>query len=185
MAVHVQLQLQCPYTTELIRDVLEDANDVFTTMTSPTSKNSAVLHWLEYEDLDFDLLYHLMKGGSETRKVLANSFCIRKGLLRKANFSAFLQKYLAKVNSTLPLSRFFIADLHSDRIPFSVSTTRNRTFSNWPIPTISTRRSTKHLNCAMHSQQTSTKTSRPSRSFSRRRFSTRPANCSSSLVNRN
>ena len=99
MAVHVQLQLQCPYTTELIRHVLEDADGLFTTMTSLTSTDSSVLYWLEYEELDFDRLYHLMKH-SESRKVLANSFCIRKGLLRKANFAAFIQKYLAKVNRT-------------------------------------------------------------------------------------
>lgn len=99
MTVAVHLQMACPYTNALIRSVLEEENDVFVLGESSTSTSGDTLFWLEYEDLDFDLLYRLAKGSSAT-KVLANSFCIRKGLLRKANFALFVQRYLTKVRVT-------------------------------------------------------------------------------------
>ena len=50
------------------------------------------LCWLEYEDLDFEKLTH---PANRSRK-LCNSYCIRKGLIRKAQISFYLKKYLAK-----------------------------------------------------------------------------------------
>ncbi|CAF1278616.1 unnamed protein product [Adineta ricciae] len=58
------------------------------------SNNDNVLYWLEYEELDFDMIYRAAKDSN--RKILVNSYCIRKGLLRKANFALFVQKYLSK-----------------------------------------------------------------------------------------
>ena len=46
--------------------------------------------WLEYEDLAFE---HLLKS---EKKSLFNSFCIRKGLIRKAQMAFYLTKYIAK-----------------------------------------------------------------------------------------
>lgn len=53
------------------------------------------LYWLEYEDLDFELLTQI-----KDRKVLFNSYCIRKGLIRKAQLAFYLQKYISKKQSS-------------------------------------------------------------------------------------
>ncbi|CAF1392125.1 unnamed protein product [Rotaria magnacalcarata] len=95
MNIKVHLKMNCPYTNELIRNVLEERNDLFTLTDSSTSNDDNTLYWLEYEELDFDMLYRLTKE-SNNKKFLANSYCIRKGLLRKANFAMFVRKHLAK-----------------------------------------------------------------------------------------
>lgn len=97
MPIEVNLELNCPYTTTLIQNVLqENENDLFLFSKKPRADINDVLYWLEYEDLDFDALYQMNKSTQSTR-ILANAFCIRKGLIRKANFAAFVQKYLSKV----------------------------------------------------------------------------------------
>jgi tubulin---tyrosine ligase len=48
------------------------------------------MFWLEYEDLDFEKLIKCEK------KLLFNSYCIRKGLIRKAQLAYYLKKYIAK-----------------------------------------------------------------------------------------
>ena len=100
MSIKVHLKMICPYTNELIRSVLEERNDLFTLVNPSTSNDDNTLYWLEYEELDFDMLYRLTKE-SNNKKILANSYCIRKGLLRKANFAMFVQKYLAKVRKLI------------------------------------------------------------------------------------
>ncbi|CAF1264919.1 unnamed protein product [Rotaria sordida] len=95
MSIDVYLKMECSYTNELIRNVLEEENGLFNLMNSSTSNGDNILYWLEYEDIDFDMLYRLAKE-SNNKKILANSYCIRKGLLRKANFALFVQKYLSK-----------------------------------------------------------------------------------------
>ena len=58
-------------------------------------------YWLEYEELDFEKL----TSRTINRKVLFNSYCIRKGLIRKAQIAFYLKKYLSKkVNS--PLAKY-------------------------------------------------------------------------------
>lgn len=99
MSIKVYLKMNCSYTNELIRNVLEEENDLFAIVDSTNTdeeNNNNLLYWLEYEDIDFDTLYRLSKQSGD-KKVLANSYCIRKGLLRKANFALFVQKYVAKV----------------------------------------------------------------------------------------
>ncbi len=96
MNIQVYLKMACPYTNELIRNVLEEQNGLFTLINSSTIHGDQILYWLEYEDIDFEMLYRLTKQSTD-QKILANSFCIRKGLLRKANFALFIQKYLSKV----------------------------------------------------------------------------------------
>jgi tubulin--tyrosine ligase len=48
--------------------------------------------WLEYEDLDFETLLDRKK----INTTLFNSYCIRKGLIRKAQIAFYLKKYLTK-----------------------------------------------------------------------------------------
>lgn len=97
MSIQTQLYMSCSYTNELVRKVLNKYNGIFNLTESPKNiQGMNTLLWLEYEEIDFDMIYQLAKQDRES-KLLVNSFCIRKGLLRKANFAAFLQKYLAKV----------------------------------------------------------------------------------------
>ncbi|CAF1182109.1 unnamed protein product [Adineta steineri] len=96
MPVDVHLHITCPYTNELIRNVLEEENGLFTLTNSSNSTNNDILYWLEYEEIDFDTLFRQARDSNNNTKVLANSYCIRKGLIRKANFAMFIQKYLAK-----------------------------------------------------------------------------------------
>ncbi|CAF1182454.1 unnamed protein product [Adineta steineri] len=96
MPVDVHLHITCPYTNELIRNVLEEENGLFTLTNSSNSTNNDILYWLEYEEIDFDTLFRQARDSNTNKKVLANSYCIRKGLIRKANFAMFIQKYLAK-----------------------------------------------------------------------------------------
>ena len=104
MPIEVNLQLNCPYTMNLIQSVLQETNnDVFVFSKKPRPEMNDVLYWLEYEELDFDFLYQTNKSTQSTR-LLANAFCIRKGFIRKANFAAFIQKYLSKVSETLLIS---------------------------------------------------------------------------------
>jgi len=60
-----------------------------------SSTNSKTLFWLEYEDIDFDQM--LLNPQSQ----LVNSYCIRKGLIRKANFNFNIQKYLSKNQNSI------------------------------------------------------------------------------------
>jgi len=96
MNIEVHLKMNCPYTNELIHNVLKEENGLFTVINHSTSNSDNILYWLEYEDIDFEMLYRLTKESNE-RKFLANSYCIRKGLLRKAHFALFIKKYLSKV----------------------------------------------------------------------------------------
>jgi tubulin--tyrosine ligase len=58
------------------------------------------IYWLEYEDLDFEALINKLKSN-----VLLNSFCIRKGLIRKAQIAYYLRKYLSK-KVVSPLAKY-------------------------------------------------------------------------------
>jgi tubulin---tyrosine ligase len=57
------------------------------------------IYWLEYEDLDFESFIH------SERKLLFNSYCIRKGLIRKAHVAYYIKKYLLKTPNSI-LSKF-------------------------------------------------------------------------------
>lgn len=95
MNIEVDLRMHCSYTNELIREVLEEYQSVFI-RTHSTTDDHHRLYWLEYEEIDFEMLYRMAKQSNE-KNILANSFCIRKGLLRKANFALFVRQYLSKV----------------------------------------------------------------------------------------
>jgi tubulin--tyrosine ligase len=57
---------------------------------SPSITSSKILFWLEYEDLDFNQVM------SNKQTQLINTYCIRKGLIRKANLNYNIQKYISK-----------------------------------------------------------------------------------------
>lgn len=65
-------------------------NRNFRIMESTCEDEQATAHmvWKEYEDINWDLV---LQG-----KIIANSYCIRKGLSRKAQLSIYLGKYILK-----------------------------------------------------------------------------------------
>lgn len=52
--------------------------------------SSKILFWLEYEDIEFDQVM------SNKQTQMINTYCIRKGLIRKANLNYNIQKYISK-----------------------------------------------------------------------------------------
>ena len=92
MKIQVVLKMNCSYTTALIEEVLEKEKEQF-----QLAESENILYWMEYEDLDFEMIYKSNRENKGEKRILVNSFCIRKALLRKANFAAFVEKYLRKV----------------------------------------------------------------------------------------
>jgi tubulin--tyrosine ligase len=62
------------------------------------------IYWLEYEDLDFERFLN-KTASKENNLILLNSFCIRKGLIRKAQIAYYLKKYLSKKGDS-PLAKY-------------------------------------------------------------------------------
>lgn len=67
---------------------------------SSTLANNYDIYWLEYEDLDFERLTQRQQQSQAAKRVLFNSYCIRKGLIRKAQLAFYLQKYIIKKPSS-------------------------------------------------------------------------------------
>lgn len=95
MKIQVVLKMNCNYTNALIEEVLEKEKERFQLVES-----RKILYWMEYEDLDFEMIYKDNRENNADKQILVNSFCIRKALLRKANFAAFIGKYLTKVKKS-------------------------------------------------------------------------------------
>ncbi|POG60280.1 tubulin-tyrosine ligase [Rhizophagus irregularis DAOM 181602=DAOM 197198] len=74
--------------------------------------SSKILFWLEYEDIEFDQVM------SNKQTQMINTYCIRKGLIRKANLNYNIQKYISKnPNSILKKSTpetWFFEVIHID-----------------------------------------------------------------------
>jgi tubulin--tyrosine ligase len=66
------------------------------------------IYWLEYEDLNFEKLVNLSQQSHHLERILCNSYCIRKGLIRKAQLAFYLKKYLAKRTDSV-LAKFLPA----------------------------------------------------------------------------
>jgi tubulin--tyrosine ligase len=62
-----------------------------------------VLFWLEYEDIDFQKVLDCAIGTSKSDlKIVVNSYCFRKGLIRKAHLAFYINKFaLKRPNSIL------------------------------------------------------------------------------------
>ncbi|CAG8777223.1 17004_t:CDS:2, partial [Cetraspora pellucida] len=71
----------------------------YTPSSAPSFHDVPILYWLEYEDIDFSQIL------TNTKTHLVNSYCIRKGLIRKAQMNFNIQKHVAKYpNSCLKKS---------------------------------------------------------------------------------
>ncbi|CAG8619425.1 13596_t:CDS:2 [Funneliformis mosseae] len=104
--------IQDEYTRNIIiksfKKILPDLQILqFSTTTTLTFTSAKIVHWLEYEDIDFFNQTLLNKHSQ-----LVNSYCIRKGLIRKANFNFNIRKYLSKnqnsiLKSSIPETWYF------------------------------------------------------------------------------
>lgn len=92
------LSLRSEYTVVHIKDVKESLASV-----------THGLLWLEYEDIPFDSLV------SNLDTLMANSYCIRKGLIRKSQMAYVIHKHLSKhdgciLKSAIPETYLFELD---------------------------------------------------------------------------
>lgn len=100
---NILLCLEENYTNKAIIECFQFRNIYKITLYDKNSKDHQKLkndlfydiYWLEYEDLDFEKLIYTNK------KVLFNSYCIRKGLIRKAHIAYYIKKYVIKNPSTI------------------------------------------------------------------------------------
>jgi hypothetical protein len=93
--VPVVVGLTDAYTRDSLKSaVLETPNYTFMDLQEDlggdTSSIARGVLWLEYEDLPFDQL--VMK----SENVMGNSYCIRKGLIRKSQMAYMVTKYISK-----------------------------------------------------------------------------------------
>jgi tubulin---tyrosine ligase len=93
--IQVLIGMDEDYTKNKIIDSFRFRNNYQVTVLSLNKDDNEIrekhfdFYWLEYEDLNFEKLIH-------SSKVFINSFCIRKGLIRKAQLAYNIQKYIRK-----------------------------------------------------------------------------------------
>ncbi|CAM9904241.1 unnamed protein product, partial [Laminaria digitata] len=75
----------CPYTRGLVEEGLARRWDAWRVT---TDSGEATLHWGDYEMIDWE---RVVSG-----ELRASSFCVRKGLSRKAQMSRYCNKYASK-----------------------------------------------------------------------------------------
>jgi tubulin--tyrosine ligase len=93
--VKILLGIDEAYTNDAIRKCFENRNNYELYLYDHRNESKPTdydLYWLEYEYLDFERLLDF----TNTKKILFNSYCIRKGLIRKAQVSFYIRKYLLK-----------------------------------------------------------------------------------------
>lgn len=102
MKIKVLIGIEEPYTRDKLADCFKYRSNYEVTIYDrhrDVDLDDFDLYWMEYEDLDFEKLTR----PGERR--LLNSYCIRKGLIRKAQLAFYLHKYMSKKPSSR-LSKF-------------------------------------------------------------------------------
>ncbi|RQM21440.1 hypothetical protein B5M09_007368 [Aphanomyces astaci] len=84
----VRVDALCDYVRPLVLKAFIQRSKTWDIITSDADPRTPDLLWQEYEDLDWK---EILRG-----QVVANSYCVRKGLSRKAQLSIFLSKYIRK-----------------------------------------------------------------------------------------
>ncbi|KAH8553942.1 tubulin-tyrosine ligase family-domain-containing protein [Umbelopsis sp. PMI_123] len=96
MQLKARVQFDQPYTHELVKKSLKDCSKfdwiIEENITNDSIDEGDLIHlqWLEYELINWDTL------ASRPTETLANSYCIRKGLIRKSQMAYNLTKYMSK-----------------------------------------------------------------------------------------
>ncbi|OQR83158.1 hypothetical protein ACHHYP_15023 [Achlya hypogyna] len=86
--VLVRVNVPCNYLRPLVLKAFANHTRYWDIMTLEDDPRTPHLLWDEYENLDWK---NILQG-----QVVANSYCVRKGLSRKAQLSMFLSKYIRK-----------------------------------------------------------------------------------------
>ncbi|KAF0694771.1 Aste57867_14369 [Aphanomyces stellatus] len=84
----VRVDATCNYVRPLVLKAFSQRSNVWDVIALPDDNRTPQLLWEEYEDLDWK---NILSG-----QVVANSYCVRKGLSRKAQLAIFLAKYIRK-----------------------------------------------------------------------------------------
>jgi tubulin---tyrosine ligase len=99
MSVRCVVGLSDPYTRSRVVKALQARPEYECVDEEDAGKAAAKLKngvvWLEYEDLPFDALVHHMD------TLLGNSYCIRKGLIRKSQMAYCIRKYTSKNSDSI------------------------------------------------------------------------------------
>eukprot|EP00953_Heterococcus_sp_UTEX-ZZ885_P035684 18408-Heterococcus_DN1.PRE.3 len=112
----VALDVVCPYTAELVRNGFKRRRPAWQITNARPARcllfacfsSKADLHYGDYECLNWDAIV--------AGKLRASSYCIRKGLSRKAQLSMYTNKYLSKIPAS-PLRHAMVSCFDMLRYP--------------------------------------------------------------------
>jgi hypothetical protein len=96
MQLKARVRFDQPYTHELVKSSLKERSQfewsIDENITDDSISDNDLIHlqWLEYELINWETL------ATRSTETLANSYCIRKGLIRKSQLAYNMTKYMSK-----------------------------------------------------------------------------------------
>jgi hypothetical protein len=96
MQLKARVRFDQPYTHELVKSSLKERSQfewsIDENITDDSISDNDLIHlqWLEYELINWETL------ATRSTETLANSYCIRKGLIRKSQLAYSMTKYMSK-----------------------------------------------------------------------------------------
>lgn len=96
MQLKARVHFDQPYTHELVKSSLKERSQfewsIDENITDDSINDNDLIHlqWLEYELINWETL------ATRSTETLANSYCIRKGLIRKSQLAYNMTKYMSK-----------------------------------------------------------------------------------------
>ncbi|KAJ2833656.1 tubulin--tyrosine ligase [Coemansia furcata] len=85
----VLVEMDEPYVQDILQSVFAKYAPLLTVQTAEPINASRLMHWREYEKIDWDTVHR-------STTVFASAYCIRKGLIRKAQMAFNVQLFIAK-----------------------------------------------------------------------------------------
>ncbi|KAG2171369.1 hypothetical protein INT43_009030 [Umbelopsis isabellina] len=101
MPLKARVHFDQPYTQELVKQSLNEHSrfewDIEDNVTDDSIPEGELIHlqWLEYELIDWGVL------AAKSTQTMSNSYCIRKGLIRKSQLAYNMTKYISKHPDTV------------------------------------------------------------------------------------
>jgi tubulin--tyrosine ligase len=101
MTLKARVHFDQPYTQELVKKSLNEHSsfkwDIEDNVADDSIPDGELIHlqWLEYELINWNLL------AAKSSQALSNSYCIRKGLIRKSQLAYNMTKYTSKHPDTI------------------------------------------------------------------------------------
>ncbi|KAJ1949571.1 tubulin--tyrosine ligase [Linderina macrospora] len=85
----VIVEMDEPYVQTILERTFSKYHPLVTTASPTTSVPGKLMHWREYEKIDWDTVHR-------STSVFSSAYCIRKGLIRKAQMAFNIKLYVAK-----------------------------------------------------------------------------------------